>query len=523
MSSDTTQKLVIIVPPGRFRELLSSLTLPVAVVRLCNWVQRELPHVECHVIEGPVAYGHPVTEAGELKTHRALFDELDTIVDEHTLVGFSTFANRDIVHSLPLAREVKRRYGSAVVMGGYAASTCPALVAESYPDLFDGVVAAAGEYAVIELLKGMNGQKLGDRSRVPNLVYWDGSQVRSNPKKMAPRLEEFPPLDLSVLHHAEAYEQLPYFATAGCPFTCDFCYESLIYPVYDKNKAEFILRDLDRTLGKTIDTPFVSFVDPLFGADKKVTLPLLRGLKERGIKYTLYTRADILDEEAFELMEGQCRLMFIGLEAVTESSLMYMNKTHNVSLYMQQMQQTMELCFRYGVTPQVGVIPNYPLNTRNDVDAMFGYFEELRALHDRVTDHGPGFLTTIFNFHIWPGLPHYDNLEKLEEQGLTWVSGFPSTYHGESVNQELRRDVRDASSTYSADEFTVDRFKLYGLAHQTPEAVENISNYVIGYSNSTEARHIRTDGHEIIWTDADRDVMDMRAMYRQRMSHLRGD
>ena len=52
--------------------------------------------------------------------------------------------------------------------------------------------------------------------------------------------------------------------------------------------------------------------------------------------------------------------MFVGLEAVSDSSLVYMNKTHNSELHIKKMGETMRLSFKYGA-PQICIIPNYPL------------------------------------------------------------------------------------------------------------------------------------------------------------------
>ena len=515
----TAKKLVIIVPPGRYRELLASLTLPVAVVRLCNWVQRARPETECHVIEGTVAYGQPVTEAGERKVFAQLFAQLDGLVDDRTLVGFTTFANRDVVHALPLAREVKRRYGVPVVLGGYAASTCARHVAATWPDLFDGVVESAGEEAVIALLDGMDGPKLGDLSKVPNLVYFDGTEVRANPKRPAPRLEACPPLDLSPLYHPESYELLPYFASAGCAFECDFCFESKIYPGYDKNQVDNVVRDIDLAL---FDGPMrarhVSFVDPLFGADRKRAIPLMDAMRERGLRYTFYTRADVLDDSLFPRMAGHCGLMFLGFEGASVESLEYMNKTGRPDRYLANMFHTVERCFAHGITPQIGVMPDYPMNTRRDVDAILPVLDQLEVLHDRTDANGPGFLMTVFNYHIWYGSPHHEQLADLESKGLEWRPGFADTHHGEPVSLELRRDVIRPSPEYSPEDVQVDRGRLYGAARMTPLANDHLKNYVVGYSNSREGRHVRVDGKPMRWTDDDRDVIDLRGMFEERLA-----
>ena len=107
-----------------------------------------------------------------------IYDYLDKLIDGDVLIGFSTFANRDVVHCLPLAKEVKARYDCPVLLGGYAASTCAELVATEYSEFFDGICVSAGEAALVAALERMDGPKLRDRHEIPNLVYFEDGEVK---------------------------------------------------------------------------------------------------------------------------------------------------------------------------------------------------------------------------------------------------------------------------------------------------------------------------------------------------------
>ena len=490
--------------------------MPVAVVRLANYVQARMPDVDCHVIEASVVFGQPVSIDGERKVFADLFDYLDRLVGSNPLFGLSTFANRDVVHALPIAQEIKRRYNAPILLGGYAASTCAQLVAQEYADLFDGICVGAGEETITAALQRLDGPNISNRDEIPNLVFMDQDTLHENPRTPAPALASFPPLDLSVLHAAHVYEQLPYFGTAGCPFKCDFCYEPWMYPGYDKNHVDKIVRDLNHAMS-VMETPLVSFVDPLFGGDKKQTIPLLDAMRGSDIRFTFYTRVDVLDRETFAALGDNCNLMFVGLEAVTEGALVYMNKTHNVEQYMAKMDETMKLAFEFGVTPQIGLIPNYPLNRRADVDQIFGYLDHLRTLPDEMDEQGPGFFTTPFGYHIWPGLPHYRDLNMLESMGMTHAPAFDAEHHGIPVDLRLRRDVMNASKSYTHDDFISDKFKLYGRAHKTPLAHQNLGNYNLGFMNARMKQIVRLDGKPLRWVDESQQVLDVSAMYVERL------
>ena len=237
-----------------------------------------------------------------------------------------------------------------------------------------------------------------------------------------------------------------------------------------------------------------------------------------------YTRADTLTPAMFDLMEGNCPLFFIGLEAVTEAALEYMNKADSAAKYMAKMRTTMERCFAHGVTPQLGVIPNYPKNTKADVEAIFSFLDELHELHARMCPSGgAGFLMTVFDYHIWYGLPHQRNLAALEALGMTWEPSFPASYHGEPVPVALRRDVRDASAGYSWDEYCADKLALYGKGLRTPRAEAHLADrYNMGFVNAAAGRIVRLDGEPVTWTDDEQNVLDVKAMHDARIAAAPG-
>ena len=147
-----------------------------------------------------------------------------------------------------------------------------------------------------------------------------------------------------------------------------------------------------------------------------------------------------------------------------------MNKTHNAEQYIAKMGETMRLAFRYGVTPQIGIIPNYPLNRRQDVDSIFEYLDHLRRMRrngPNDQDSTPRRLAIIFS----PVCP----TTRISRCFRRWVCvglrlcGQLSRIEG--CTTPKRRDA--ASKEYSHQDFLTDRFKFYGKAHKTPLAIKN--------------------------------------------------
>ena len=127
------------------------------------------------------------------------------------------------------------------------------------------------------------------------------------------------------------------------------------------------------------------------------------------------------------------------------------------------------------------------------------------------------FFTTPFGYHIWPGLPHYRDLNMLESMGMTHAPAFDADHHGIPVDLRLRRDVMNASKSYTHDDFISDKFKLYGRAHKTPLAHQNLGNYNLGFMNARMKQIVRLDGKPLRWVDESQQVLDVSAMYVERL------
>ena len=94
MTTRQRKQLILIVPPGRYREpRLNNAGSGGATGKSCS---ASAPDVDRHVIEAPVVFGQPINEEGEAKVHEMITTTL-TFIDGDVLIGFSTFANRDVV------------------------------------------------------------------------------------------------------------------------------------------------------------------------------------------------------------------------------------------------------------------------------------------------------------------------------------------------------------------------------------------------------------------------------------------
>jgi radical SAM superfamily enzyme YgiQ (UPF0313 family) len=119
----------------------------------------------------------------------------------------------------------------------------------------------------------------------------------------------------------------------GCPFACDFCYNSCSYMRhgYFRRPLQQVLDEIDH-----LDTKQVLFVDDNFIGDKAWVWQFLGAIKTRELTWHAAVSANIgNDLELFQAMaEAGCRSLYIGFESINARSLSNVNKgQNNVSAY----------------------------------------------------------------------------------------------------------------------------------------------------------------------------------------------
>jgi radical SAM superfamily enzyme YgiQ (UPF0313 family) len=114
----------------------------------------------------------------------------------------------------------------------------------------------------------------------------------------------------------------------GCPWRCDFCYNSSpnIEARYRMKPLANILREIE-----SLNTDHVMFIDDNFIGNPGAVRNLLPELGRRGITWHAAVSADVgrHPELLAEMAESGCRSLFIGFETVNETSLRQCRKTHN--------------------------------------------------------------------------------------------------------------------------------------------------------------------------------------------------
>ena len=117
-------------------------------------------------------------------------------------------------------------------------------------------------------------------------------------------------------------------ATRGCPFTCEFCYNSCdyVHHSYRTRPVELVLREI-----QSLGSRHVMFIDDNLIGNPTWTCALLKAMRPLNLRWHAAVSANIGQHpELMDLMqESGCSSLFIGFESINEASIKGAYKKQN--------------------------------------------------------------------------------------------------------------------------------------------------------------------------------------------------
>lgn len=112
----------------------------------------------------------------------------------------------------------------------------------------------------------------------------------------------------------------------GCPFRCDFCYNSAKERSYLKRPIETVIEDI-----RAVKSKHVMIIDDNFAGDIAWTKKLVRAIKPLHIKWNAAVSINIADHLDLldQMKESGCQSLFIGFESINGSSIAGVHKVQN--------------------------------------------------------------------------------------------------------------------------------------------------------------------------------------------------
>ena len=225
--------------------------------------------------------------------------------DTPDIVGISV-----TVDTLPRAIRIAKRFrkkGCIVVAGGIHITTS----CEGIPkDAFDVLCIGAAEGTWPQILQDYENHALKPVYRCQKPL--SGDQIVSPAYDFIKKGEY---LYCNVVH-----------TSRGCPFRCDFCYNSAKNRQYVNREIKDVLADI-----KAVRSKHIMFIDDNFAGNPKWTKHFLRIISPMHLKWSAAVSINAaFDEELLDLMKHSgCQSLFIGFESINPAAVSGVHKVQN--------------------------------------------------------------------------------------------------------------------------------------------------------------------------------------------------
>ncbi|MBQ2929926.1 MAG: radical SAM protein [Clostridia bacterium] len=263
----------------------------------------------------------------DLKTHMSpplgLLTVLNVLRDKHhvkleneNIRPVEFFDGPDIVgisvtvDTLPRAIEIAaefRKRGIPVVAGGIHITTAPDAIPA---DAFDALCIGPAEGTWPRIMQDF------EQGALKKIYRCDGSFTGA--EIVSPAYDAIDKRDYlycNIVH-----------TSRGCPFRCDFCYNSCGGHTYLTRPIEDVLRDIH-----IVGRRHIMFIDDNFAGNPAWTRKLLRAITPLNIRWNAAVSLNVaLDTDLLDLMKRSgCEGLFIGFESVNEASIKGVHKGQN--------------------------------------------------------------------------------------------------------------------------------------------------------------------------------------------------
>jgi len=211
-----------------------------------------------------------------------------------------------------ISKEFQKR-GVKVIAGGIHITADPEGAANS----FDAIIIGMAERVWKKVLKDIENNSI-------KKIYYDMENINGN---------EIVSPDYGMIDNKKYLYTNIISTSRGCPFKCDFCYNSCTNSIktYINRPIEDVIEDI-----KVLKTKHIMFIDDNFIGNPKWTKELLKEMKPLKLKWNAAVTSNIVDmpDVLDEMKESGCQSLFIGFESINSKSIESVHKTQNsVSRY----------------------------------------------------------------------------------------------------------------------------------------------------------------------------------------------
>ncbi len=243
-----------------------------------------------------------------------------------------------------------------VVYGGIHATFTAEDTLKNIPEI-DYVIKGEGEFSFLEFVEIALARKQTDLTQIPGLSYRAGVKIIHNEPVRIDDLNSLPipARDLCEGNYKIKLDYLGYEAdflmtSRGCPFSCDFCAASRMFPGGIRYKSIPLIKlEIDRILSiKKIKA--LKIFDSTFTASRQHVLDFCKMIKPYNLMWECEIRVDTVDFDLLKSMkDAGCCYVDIGMETSDEKILRSIFKFITVK----QVEEVLSHCNQLGIKAKV--------------------------------------------------------------------------------------------------------------------------------------------------------------------------
>ena len=293
--------------------------------------------------------------------------------DDHPdLVGISVTVDT-LPHAMQIAKRFRKR-GAKVIAGGIHVTTAYETIPEN---AFDALCIGAAEGTWPDIVRDAENGCLKKIYKCSGKLR--GEDIVSPAYDMIDRGKY---LYTSVIH-----------TSRGCPFRCDFCYNSAKSHHFVNRPIPDVLREI-----RQAGTRHIMFIDDNFAGNPKWTKEFLKAILPMKLKWQAAVSINATKDGALlDLMrKSGCQSLFIGFESINPESVQNVHKVQNST---REYEQAIEAIHRRGIMINGSFVFGLDGDTPETFDATVDWIVKNRI--ETVTSH---ILTP------YPGTALYDRM-----------------------------------------------------------------------------------------------------------------
>lgn len=295
--------------------------------------------------------------------------------DDHPdIVGISVTVDT-LPHAMQIAKRFRKR-GAIVVAGGIHITTAYETIPEN---AFDVLCIGAAEGTWRDIVRDAQNGCLKKRYQCSGKLR--GEDIVSPAYDLIDRGKY---LYTSVIH-----------TSRGCPFRCDFCYNSAKSHHFVNRPIPDVLREI-----RQAGTRHIMFIDDNFAGNPKWTKALLKELMPMKLKWQAAVSINAAkDPRLLDMMrKSGCQSLFIGFESINPESVQNVHKVQNST---KEYEQAIREIHKRGIMINGSFVFGLDGDTPETFDATVDWIVKNRI--ETVTSH---ILTP------YPGTALYDRMQR---------------------------------------------------------------------------------------------------------------